>query len=297
MFLSATAAAEWTLRPQAGVGVTDNANHEQDGKNADVFFWVRGAATKHKSESSSSFSLSYQDYISESQNDVFGYRLAKLFPVAWFDRKNWQFEVSGGGQVFTNENPGTTEESFDYVYGQGTLLKTIALNEQSELLIEPYYSVRSYTDFGGRLDHELATRASLTHTLRSKQLLEPFASLGIVRSNQSLYDRNYFEIGTDMSWDLRPEKRIGFGISSRFSTYPNRTVSQTTAVTNKRGKVTKHSQRENETQTYTHAEVFLAKIKASSELKVNLSASTNSSNSGAVDYVALALMGSATLRF
>lgn len=285
------------MRPQAGVGVTDNANHEEDGKDVDLFFWVRGAATKQKSESSYNFTVSYQDYISESQNDVFGYRLAKLFPVAWFDRKNWQFEISGGGQVFTNENPGTTEDSFDYIYAQGTLLKTISLNERSELLIEPYYSVRSYTDFGGRLDHELATRASLTHTLKSEQLLEPFASLGIVRSNQSIYDRNYFEIGTDMSWDLRPEKRFGFGISSRISTYPNRTVSQTTAVTNKRGKRNLRSQSENETHTYTHGEVFVAKIKASNELKVNLSANTNSSNSGAVDYVELVLAGSATFRF
>src|SRR6476660_3204595 len=75
-FLSSSwAQAQWTIRPQVGLGFTDNANYEETDKNSDVFWWLRSSNSYSLENSTWNLWLSYRGYAKETQNDVFSYRL------------------------------------------------------------------------------------------------------------------------------------------------------------------------------------------------------------------------------
>ncbi len=292
-----TANADWKFRPQAGVASTDNAYYSADNQTSDVYAWARAAGSYLGEKDVCSFTLTYKGYSKAAVNNSLHFRLSTLFPLAIQDERHWELEIETGGQDYLNENPGTTEQSFDSYYGKASILKTLKLAVDKELVLQPGFEARSYPSFGGRFDADLSARSFLTWEINDSQELEPFFGLGFVISNQDLYSRRYLEFGAEWSHTFVSGLKLGLDFSTTFSSYPNRTVSQTTAVTTKRGRVVSASQVENESQTLTQLSASLARMFEASELKVTTAFTSNSSRSGAVDYSEFNLSGSYTYSF
>lgn len=296
--LSASSAnAEWSFRPQAGLAATSNAYYSADNRTSDIYAWAKAAGSYLGEKEIYSYALSYRSYTRTTTNNAFTFRLSALIPIQLFDQRDWELELATGGQDYLNENPGTTEQSFDYYYGKASLLKTLKLSPDKELVLQPGFEGRSYPSFGGRFDVDVSARSFLSWAIDGSQELEPFFGLGLVISNQELYTRRYLELGTAWTYLFGSDLKLGLDFSTTFSSYPNRTISQTTAVTSKRGRAFSASQVEIESQTLTQFSASLAKILKSGELKGTAGVSSNSSRSGAVDYSEFNLSASYTHSF
>jgi hypothetical protein len=142
------------------------------------------------------------------------------------------------------------------------------------------------------VDHTLLLNAALDWTLNAVHSLSPYADLGYVVSNQSLYSKQYFEFGTD--WRIEADASLKYILRfvSKFSSFPNRLITDTTAVTNRKGRTFTTSRDEIETQTFSQIQGSVVKLVGSTELRGTLGLNTQSTRSGVEDYNELQLLGS-----
>jgi hypothetical protein len=295
-FSSLHAKAELTARALAGLGFTNNANFEEVDKDSDFYYLLRGSGTYIANPLTYAASLSYRGFMDETQQNVFNYHFQTFIPITIASDPEWDLDVGIGGQNYTKEAPGTTEESFDNVFLETGLTKAMEV-EGADLSLEPRYELKSFPGFAGRIDHTLSFGALVDWAMRTGQTLEPFVELGFVRSNQELYTRTYFELGTDWGHFYRSDLKGELSFMTRFSTYPNRTVSDQTVVANKRGRIISGNQDSKESQTFTQIGYSVAKIKGSSEFKAGINASSQDSKSGTADYSELGFLVSAQIVF
>lgn len=288
--------AEWIVKPQAGLGYTSNANYEDSDEDSDFYLFLRNSTTFFDDTKTWNFWVSYKTYAEEKQNDAFTWRLGHEFPRS-FGNALLDVRLSLGGQHYTGENPGTTEDGFDYIYGEGALGKTKSLKSDVEVSFEGGYQFKSFTRFHGRWDHTLFFNTQMDWLINSRQTLSPFGEFAIVLSNDSLYRKNYFEFGVDWRNEISKDLKILLGFLTRFSTFPNRTVTQTTAVSRKRGVAKFSTQEENETQTLVQLKGSLVKMFKDVELTGSLLLNNQNSKSGFEDYTELSLLGFASFTF
>jgi hypothetical protein len=288
--LPTAAAADWYIKPSAGVGFTNNANYEDGGEDSDFFLFLKNSATYSRDDRAWSAWLSYRAYMEEKQNDAFMWRLGTDSPKRLGREKfdlNWGF----GGQHYTGENPGTTEENFDYLYGEVYLGKDMPKKSDLETRFEGGYNVKNFTRFGGRWDHTLFATGLLDWDLNPRQTLSPYAELGLVFSNDSLYRKNYLEFGLNWRNEFRKDLHALLDFSTRFSTFPNRPVNAVTTVSRRRGVTRYESRTENETHSYVQLKGSLVKIWKEIELTGSLLVTNQSSKSGYEEYMEFSLLG------
>jgi hypothetical protein len=280
------------VRPQTGIGFTDNANYEETDKDADFFWWVRSSNSFISKNSDWNLWLNYRGYFKEHENDALTYRLGDTLSLknSSFGDYDWDFGV--GGQKYSNGSPATTEETFDNVYFETSILKTWVLQNNLDLNFEPLYQYKYYPQFDGRADHTALFNFLLDWNFSLSQSLNPFAEIGFVSSNQNLYSRNYFEFGTDWKISAQPDLKFLLHFMNRFSSFPDRQVSEATVITNKNGKVRATSQNETESQTLTQVQGTVVKILQKTELKGTVALSNQSSKSGYETYSELEVLGS-----
>lgn len=76
LFLTLSVSSQATIKPQVGLGFSDNVNYEQTNKDSDFFMSAR-LLTKHKSDRWTALSrLQYRDYLQQNSNDTFQWRVA-----------------------------------------------------------------------------------------------------------------------------------------------------------------------------------------------------------------------------
>lgn len=290
LLIPATLRADWYAKPSAGVGFTNNANFEDGGEDSDFYLFLRNSATFSRGDSAWSVWLSYRSYLEETQNDAFTWRLGTDYPQR-LGRERFDLNWGLGGQHYTGENPGTTEENFDYLYGEVYLGKDLSRTADLETRLETGYNVRNFTRFGGRWDHTLFATGLMDWSVSPQRTLSPYAELGIVVSNDSLYRKNYLEFGLNWRDQVRKDLHYLLGISTRFSTFPDRSVSQTTAVSKRRGVTRYESRRENETHSYVQLKGSVVKIWKEIEFTGSLLVTNQSSKSGYEEYMEFDLLG------
>jgi hypothetical protein len=289
--------ADWSFRPQAGLGFTNNANFEETNRDADFYILARGSGTYFQKTNSFTGTLSYRNYFKEEQNNVVGFQLSGLIPVNIVEQKDWQLEAALGGQNYTHTAPGTTEDAFDNFYGSVKLIKTVDVDEQMNFSIEPGYMLRNYPKLNSRTDHILSVSSYMDWIIRPDHTLEPFAEIGVAVSNEKIYTRTFLELGTDYLWSFKKNLRADFSLTTRLSSYPNRTVSTSTVVSNRRGIRTRTMQDDKERFTFTQVGAALAKINKDSEFKAGLIASSQRTRSGAENYSEFGMIITAQFSF
>lgn len=276
--------AQLSYRPQAGLGFTNNANYEDTDKNSDFFWWVRSSNTYTRGISSWNLWLNYRGYFKEHQNDVLSYRLGDTLSLKSPVLGEFEWDLGVGGQKYSEGSPGTTESSFDNVYFETSLLKTWMLRSDLDFNVEPLYQYKYYPQFDGRSDHMLSSTFSMDWNFASTQSLNPFFGFAVISSNQKLYSRNEIELGTD--WKISPRSDLKWILHflSRFSSFPNRKISEATVVSDKRGRARLVSQDEIETQSLVQIQGSLVKMVESVELRGSVALNRQSSKSGYEDY-------------
>ncbi len=279
-----SALAQVSFRPQAGLGFTDNANFEDTQKDADFFWWVRSSNSLLKKDSEWNLWLNYRGYFKEHQNNVLTYRLGDTLSGQNSAIGTYEWDLAAGGQKYTEESPGTTESSFDNVYAETSLLKTWGLQKNLDLNFEPLYQFKYYPQFDGRSDHTLSANLLFDWNFHVVQSLNPYLEIGWVQSSLSLYSKNYLEFGTAWKYTPRPDLKYMLNLLSKYSAYPSRKVSETTVISDKRGRSRSLSQDGIETQSLIQFQGTVVKILEKAELRGTIGFSQQSTRSGIEDY-------------
>jgi hypothetical protein len=288
---------DWADRPQAGLGFTNNANYEDSDTDSDFYLFLRNSLTHLGPGAETNLWLSYKAYFEEKHNSVFNWRLGRTWPKPTRSFGILDLDVAAGGQHYSGTAPGRTEESFDNIYAEVAASRTKILKPRTELRLEPGYQLKYFTDLHGRADHTLYFLGSLDWAISARSRLSPYGEFGLVFSNDSLFRRNYLEFGVGYTQPLRRDIDLNLSFMSRFSTFPNRTVSQETIVSRRRGQAKTASLEENETHTLVQLKGSLVKMVNNLELTGSLILNNQKSKSGFEDYSELGILGSVTLMF
>lgn len=247
IFLVQSARAEGYLRPQAGLGVTDNANYSDIDRKSDVFWWLGGYGQYTSRSTTWGLSLNFKDYGRENQNDLFSYRLSGSQDVKLIELGNLAWQLALGGQQYPGGSPAQTEDTYNNIYLESTLAKDFS-KEDWDFTIEPGLRVQAYTELDNRLDKILFLIEDADWQYAQEMSLRPYAEQGFDFSSQRLYSNYYFEIGTDWVWDQKPwQYKAGASVKETF--YYDRVISAATPVSNRRGRIVGLSQTETEAQT------------------------------------------------
>jgi hypothetical protein len=286
-----------SFRAQAGIGFTDNANYEESEKDTDFFGWTRLSSSYLSDHSTWNLWLNYKGFLKEHQNDVLSYRLGHTLETNTRSFGSFDWDLAVGGQKYSQGNPGTTETSFDQTYLETSVEKIWSLRKDLEMSWEPLYQYKFFPQFDGRVDQTILSHFGADWSFQSIQSLAPFLEIGWVASNQSIYTKNYLEIGTDWRISERPDLRYSLGFLSRYSSFPNRKISDVTVVSTKNGRFRTLSQDGNETQSLVQFQGSLVKIVNELEWKSSLVWSKQYSNSGFESYSEFQLTGSVLIPF
>lgn len=284
------------FRPLAGLGFTSNANLEETDKDSDFYYLVRGSASLTADPAYYAATVSFRGFLDQTSQNVVNFNVQSFIPTQIASSSNWEVDVGVGGQHYTNDSPGVTEDSFDNYFLTTGLTKTLFI-ESTEVFVGPRYELRNYPDFDGRTDNIFAVESSLEWKFQKRHTIEPALALGFVSSSRDLYNRRYFELGADWSYYIKRDLLSKVSFLSRFSTYPDRTVSDPTAVSQRRGKGNANQGDDQETQTLTQLAGSVVKIRGNSEFKAEVSANTQKSKSATADYSELGFIVSAQFKF
>lgn len=297
LFSSTSAPADWAFKSQAGLGYTNNANYEETQENSDLYWLLRQTASLHQEDRSWRMWLSYKSYSAETHNNVFSWRSSLSNPVVTEELGLLDFDLAASGQHYTNNSPNTTEDSFDYLAIDAALSKAESLQKNLEMTLEGGYQLKSYLHFDGRTDHTIFFNASWDWKYSARRCLSPFAELGLIFSNDELYRRNYLDLGTEWILGLTKSLQARSLASLRISAFPERTVSQETRVSRRRGILRQTSRDENETQTSVQLSGSLVKLWNARELSATLYLNNQNTNSGFADYTEAGIIFSAAMTF
>ncbi len=274
--------AQSTLKPQIGLGYTDNANYESSQKDSDMFWWLGVYGQKITPEAGYSLYLNFRDYLEEDQNDRLSYRFGRTEEVINRFAGSLEWLLAVGGLEYSGDSPAFTEETFDNIYLDNSWAKTFSTRADLEYTFEPGLRSKMFTDLDGRFDQSFYFISALDFTIRTGQVLRPFAEIGFVFSNKSIYSNNYLEFGADYTWEENDQSSFLIGASIQQTSYFDRDVTDETAIVNKKGKKTTGTS--NETQVLMQLQgSYIKKFKVN-QLKSSLVLTDQSSRSGESEY-------------
>lgn len=295
---TASAQAKTDFKPQIGLGYTNNANFETTNTDDDFYWWTTlSLATDISTRGRLKASLSFHDYFSESQNDAVSWRLLTFWPKLFTALPKWETALYLGGKSYTQDSPGTTDEGYDSYYFGGTMTKWLEISSETEVSLEPGLQLKDYEGFGGREDLTLSFNSTLNWKATSTDVLNPYGEIGIVSSNQSLYRRNYIELGIDWERSLPQDLKFNLAFLTRGTGYPNRTVADQTVTARNRGVFKNVTRTTNEQQTYVQLSGSLTKTKNKIEYAGVVSLTSQKSRSGFEDYSEINISGSLLIPF
>ncbi len=280
--VSLLSSAQSTLKPQIGLGFTDNANYEASQKDSDMYWWLGVYGQKISPHASYSLYLNFRDYLEEDQNDRLSYRFGRTEDVPNRLAGDLEWLIAVGGLKYSGDSPAFTEESFDNIYLDNSWTKTLSTRADLEYTFEPGLKSKFFPDLNGRIDQSFYFMTALDFTISTGQVLRPFAELGFVFSNKEIYSNNYLEFGADYNWEQNDQSSFSIGGLLQQTTYFDRDVTAVTAVVNKKGKRTIGTS--NETQSLLQLQgSYIRKFKVN-QLKSSLVLTEQSSRSGESEY-------------
>jgi hypothetical protein len=286
--LSSLAQAEFRSRNDIGLGFTTNANLEDRDPKSDFFARLVTNNVFTQANNRLGLKLGYQDYFAQNESDVFSWRLSDTYsPRA----NGWSYTGALSGQQYPGGAPATTDVSFNNVGLEVSAEKSVLLTAASEFAFGPGFQIRRYGSDGGRTDPTLFGVADLSFDPRGPFEWGVRTELGFVFSSDADYSRAYFEVGGDGGYRLNDSWKLRGDLTLRYSSFFNRTVSETTVTTRARGKLVTSVR--DEMEAYSLVTLGIEAMKTLSESKsigMALTHSQQTSRSGYQDYAATDLL-------
>jgi hypothetical protein len=229
---AAAGASDWSSRNSFDFGMTTNANLSKELPVSDSFARATTSNTVPFGSQTLGLRLSYIDYFQQSQNDALSLRLSDIIARPG---SRWKYSGALVSQTYTSGNPGITDYSFTNAGFDLGAARDSQLNGPTGLEIGGGYRFRSYPSFSHRNDHTLFGAGTLDFEVSEKISAGTTSELGLMISTLPEYTRIYFELGGSLDWDLPSQWEWSNDLLLSMSSFPGRTVTATTVVTQKRG--------------------------------------------------------------
>jgi hypothetical protein len=287
----------WRSSPELGLGFTSNANFASSEPTSDTYAMLTGRLERRTTSHSWLTRLNFWDYATQSANDRLSWRTSPqwhLSPSHSFDRT---FSLAVGGQHFTNGAPGFTEVSFDFLYGEASLEFSSWISEKTSFRLMPLFQYRSFLNFDGRKDFLLSLEAGSDFEITRTHELSPFLNVGFAPSSDPLYSRRSLDIGVTWTWDLSQRTQLISSLIRRVTSFPNRLVTDSTAISVGRRRLLSGSRSEREQQELTSLDVGLDWHEGPHSLRLTLNSSVQTTKSQIEDFKEFGIIGSYAFQF
>ncbi len=234
--LGTTRANEWvSIKPQVGIGYSDNVYQDDLNKKADYFFWLQTQAKYSLTDSKLIAKATLNAFATEEFNNSLTYSLYRKSEI---DIGHLGLSLGLGGFSYLKSQVASTDESFNNFYFIGSITKSLISRDKFELNAEPGMKMTSYPQLSSRNDVNFFAKLDALWNFSSDREINPYFEIGFITSNQSYYSKNYLDLG--LLWTERLSEIYKFNVdfSVRNSSYPNRRVSDILFIPNRNGRNT-----------------------------------------------------------
>ncbi len=277
MFSLQNASAELWVKPELGLGYSDNVYQDDFYKKSDSFTWL---ATTVKSELDGGASLSgkinLRLYSKEVTNNSVSYSLNHESKM---DYANLDLTLGLGGFNYFKSDIGSTDEAFTNFYLTAYVTKNYKVNPSFEINFEPGIKGASYPQLSNRYDLITFFRIDSVWQAFTDIEINPYFELGLQFSNQGYYSKNYTDLGVEFIEKLSDLYKYNFDLYLRNSSYPNRKVSEILNIPNRSGRITSVNINSNESLSLTQLSAAFTRTDLNRELSIGISHSRESSRS------------------
>ncbi len=234
------------------------------------------------------FRASYVDFFSQSQNDALSIRVSDAFAP---DGSAWKFSGALMTNIYTSGSPGTTDESFTSYGMDFAAVREKSLAQATLLEFGGGSRLRFFPSFSGRTDFVFYGSAAIDHEFNGKLTMTGFTELGLLLSTLPDYSRTYLDIGGSADYALPARWNWTTELSIGQSFFMSRSVSTTTLVTERRGRMISGTRTENESySSFNFSTEAIRKETESFKWGASLSSTNQTSKSGYQDFSAVDIM-------
>ena len=261
-------AEDWVyVRPEIGIGYSDNAYQDDFNKKADSFTWLQTAARYELSDSTLTGYLNLRLFSKEDSNNSLNYSLRRKSKLAY---ENLDLTLGLGGFSYFKSDVGSTDEAFTNFYLTAFVTKKYQVSKDFLVRLEPGTKVSSYPQIENRLDLISFLRVDAAWDVQQDLEISPYFELGFLFSNKAYYARNYVDVGISLDDKLSQLYKFNIDLMVRNSGYPNRKVSQILDVPNRSGRVTSKSFDANESISLMQLSTMFVRTDEDRQLSVGL---------------------------
>jgi hypothetical protein len=281
------------LKPQVGLGYSDNVNYESTQKDADFYWWGRALGLRSFENWDATLWLNVKDYRTQNTNDQAHGRIGLTYLLDTDSAAEMTADLSVGSLQYLRGTPNSTDTAFNNSYWIMSLASEWS-PENSVLSEKPMewqlaFQNTRYEGNGLRTDREL--RAGIT-------AFGLLTELGHSVSSDNYYSKSFLELNYDWESKAPNDWRPNLGISVRYSYYPNRKFSQTVqSLNNRNGQLQTSVQEENESQLLLQFQPAVSKIYGVTRIRLGLNLTLQKSRSQNADYLETSVVSSVERTF
>lgn len=239
--------AETSGKQSLGIGYISNANLTADQPLSDFYTrldskWFGTVASKPFF-----FGISWLNYAKENSNNYLSVTLSS--------EKETENKVAGEFSItpvvfhrnYLKSTAATSDTSFTHTGFGVDLEKQFVPRPELVATLGTGYELRAFSNFSNRTDHDLRLASGdLVFDLNPTVQLQSGASLGVIVSSLSEYSRSYFDLSLGAEGAIDQQLSWNSELRLTSANYMNRTLSQATEITNRRGKIISSNIAENE---------------------------------------------------
>ena len=286
--LSEQALAKTEAKQSVGLNFTSNANLVNENKIGDFYTQLNSRVSTEFSAVPVYFNLGWLNYFKETSNNFLSVSLSADIEATQFKTTSTYWIPKLFHRNYLRDNAATSDSSFTHT-GLGLDLEKIFIKKSDfSLSAMAGYETRLFSKFQNRNDHEIHFLSDLKYSIDPILKLSAFGGLGLVSSSLSEYSRNYIEFGGGLKSDT--EEKINWGSEAVLvqTTYVNRTISQATEITKRRGGTsTKIVESKETTQFVSVKGQIIYTVRPEWFVQTGLSMNTQSSNNPINSYSAI----------
>jgi hypothetical protein len=280
--------ASGVLKPQVGLGFSDNVNLETSQKDADFYLWTRLLGVQNSAPWSTLFYANIRDYFQQNSSDALQLRLGLSKLIAARNNRELTGNLFLGQVQYFHGSPAAGEDLYNNNYLGATLGAEFFAGPQLAEW-ETGLQITRFSDFANRVDTQL-------HGLFS--IFNITGELGIVSSSDAYFSRNSMTFEYSWAGQLRQNWLINVAVSLKYSVFPERKIFESIRTSsNKGGKTRWTTQEENESQMLLQINPTLSKTYGRAEFRAGLNLASQSSRSQEADYFETNLMASIQTTF
>lgn len=282
------------IKPELGLGSSDNVYQDDLNKKSDFFTWIQTKLNYKLVDSSLTAKANITLYSKEKANNSINYSLLHRSELNF---ENVELNLGIGGFNYLQSESGSTDESYNNYYATTYLSKSILTKNSLNLNFEPGLKITAYPQLDKRRDIVLFFRFDADWQMKTDTNINPYLELGFSSSNQNYYSKNYLDLG--IFWNQKIDQFYKFNIDLylRNTTYPNRKIVDILFLPRRKGRDTSVSNDTNENLSLTQLALNLIRTDANRELSIGLNTTSESSRSHLEYFNELQILASARWTF